>query len=178
MGVEVEVVLDAEGEGGGMDDAGGGDGRVPVLKLRVSLDCDVVGEVVVEADAGRVDRCGRAEVLDIIEYEAGAVEVHLAATDEEVDIRVEAADGVLDFGAEEEAFLAADVAAVDGIGAANLEGGAHESGKEKGEVGSGGDAEIFAAFEIGESAGGSSECRELEFLGSGGDGLCDCGVSQ
>src|ERR1700722_11089928 len=106
-----------------MEDAGGGYGRVPVLKLRVGFDRYVVGEVVVEADAGGVDRGIGVEVTDVAEDEAGRVIDDFAAAKEKVDVGMETADGVLDFRAEEEVFLAADVALVDGIGAANLEGG-------------------------------------------------------
>ena len=71
--------------------------------------------------------------------------VDFAAAEEEVRIGVEAADGVLNFGAEEEVLLAADFAFVDGIGAAGFERRTEEVEGAEGEVGSSGDAEVFTA---------------------------------
>ena len=52
--IEVEVIDDASREGDGVDGAGCGDGGVPVLKLRVGFECDVVSDVVVQAYADGV----------------------------------------------------------------------------------------------------------------------------
>ena len=50
--VEVEGVGGTEGNGLGIDAAGGNGGGVPVLELEVGFDGEVMAEVVVEADAG------------------------------------------------------------------------------------------------------------------------------
>ena len=147
-----------------------------MLKLRVGLDCEVVGEVVVETDARGVDEGVAADVTDVAEDEAGVEVVDFAAAEEEVGVGVEAFPGIFDFGAEEEVFLAADVALVDGIGAANLKGGRKLAKGEKGEVGAGGDAQIFAALEVGEGASACDKGGELELLGSGRGGLRGCDV--
>src|ERR1700722_587229 len=55
-GVEVEDVDGGEGDGFGVDAAGGDGGGVPVLVLEVGFDGEVMGEVVVEADAGGEDQ--------------------------------------------------------------------------------------------------------------------------
>ena len=49
MWVEVEVIEGAEGNGSGIENARGRYWCIPVLKLRVSLDRQVVSKVVVEA---------------------------------------------------------------------------------------------------------------------------------
>lgn len=172
--VEVEDVDGAESGGLGAD-AAGGDGRgVPVLVLEVDFDGEVMGEVVVEADAGGEDEGVGVEVAEVAEDVAAPEVVDCAATDEEVGVGVEAAEGVLDLGAEEEVFLAADGAFVDGIRAADLGGGPEAAEGEDRDVGAGGDVEVFSACEVGKGAGGSGEGGELKLLGCGGGALCEC----
>jgi hypothetical protein len=176
--VEVKDIDDTQCQSRWVDGAGGSRWGVPVLKLRVGFDREVVGEIVVEADSGGVNHRGRADVEDVLEEVAGLVVVDFAAADEEVDIGMEVSDWVLDFGAEEEVFLAADVALVDGIGAANLEGWPELAEVENGEVDAGGDVQVFSAFEVGEGAGACDKGGELKLLFPCGDRLCKCGVGQ
>src|SRR5580693_7916686 len=60
--VEVEVVDPADSNGGGVDDTGRHGRGLPVLKLNVGLYGEVMGEVVVQADAGGVDEGVGADV--------------------------------------------------------------------------------------------------------------------
>src|ERR1700736_1969764 len=107
-GIEVEVIDDTEGQGSRVDGAGRRYGGVPVLKLRVGFDCQIVGEVVVDADAGGVDEGVGVDVQGVAEDEAGGVIVDLAAAEEEVDVGMELSYRIFDLGSEEEVFLAAD----------------------------------------------------------------------
>ena len=91
--------------------------------------------------------------------------VDLAAAEEEIGVGMELSYWVFHFGAEEEIFLAADVAFVDGIGAANFKGRAEQAEAEKGKIGTGGDAEVLAALKIGEGTGGCRQKRRAEASG-------------
>lgn len=170
-GVEVKGVDDTERQGNGVDDAGGGRRGVPVLKLRVCFDGQVVGQVVVQSRAGGVHERIGVEVLCVAEDETAVLIVDCAAAEEEVDVRVEPSDGVLDPGSEKEVFLAADMPSVDGVGAANLKGWPELAEVENGEVGACDDAQVLAACEIGKGAGESAKGGELKLLGSSGSCL-------
>lgn len=97
--VEVEGILDAKGEGRGMDDARSDYRGIPVLKLRVGFESKVMGQVIVEAGAGGVDGGVGTLVNEGSDEEAGSVVVDLTTPEEEIDVWVKAADRVLDFGA-------------------------------------------------------------------------------
>ena len=176
--IEVEVIYDASGEGGGVDGAGGCDGGVPVLELCVGFECDVVGEAVVEAPTEGVNEGVGADVSYVFEVKAGVVIVDLAAAEEGVDVGMEFSQWEFHFGAEEEVFLAADVAFVDGIGAAKFERGLELAEEEEGEIGAGGDAEIFTALKVGKGAGKAAESGELKVLGSGRGRLRECALRR
>src|SRR5271155_4844540 len=120
--VEVEVVDRADSNGGGVDDTGRHGRGLPVLKLNVGLYGKVMGEVVVQANARGIDEGVGAEVDVLLEEISGGVIVDFAAAEEEVGIGVKVADGVLDFGTDEEVLLAANFTFVDGIGAAGFDG--------------------------------------------------------
>jgi hypothetical protein len=155
--VEVKVIEDAERNCDRIDGPGGGDGRTPVLELGIGFESDVVGDVVVQPDAGGVYDGVGGEVDEVAGDESGFVVVDLATTDEKVGIGMILSDGVFDFGAEEEVFLAADVAFVDGIGATKFKGRPEGVKREDGKVSARGDSEVFSAFEIGE---GACACEE------------------
>jgi hypothetical protein len=176
--IEVEVIDDTQSHGRGVDGARCSDGRVPVLKLHIPFNCQIMGQVVVQSDAGGVHHGVGLDVEGVAVDEPGGKVVDLAAADEEVGVGVEFSKGIFHFGAEEEVFLAADVAFVDGIGAARLKGGEEAAEEEEGQVGAGGDGEIFAALKVGKGAGGSGEGGELKALGSGRSGLRECGVGE
>lgn len=96
--VEVEVVDGTYGQGGRVNHTRGDDGSVPVLKLSVHLDCDVMGDGVVQTDTGRVDHRIGAEVPGVAEDEARVVVVDCASAYEEIDIGMEASYRVFHFG--------------------------------------------------------------------------------
>ncbi len=172
--VEVEDIDAAQGEGLGTDAAGLDRRCVPVLILKVDFDGEVVSEVVVEADAGGVDEGVGAEVLDVAEDVSASEVVDAAATDEEVGVRMETSDGVFHLWADEKVLLAADIAAVDGVGTANL-GCRPEGAKvENCDVEASGDAEIFAAAEISQGTCACNEGGELKLLGCGRGALREC----
>lgn len=150
---EVEAVDGGEGGCFGMDTTGGDDGGVPILVLEVGFEGPVVAQVVVHAEAGRVDGGAGTEIEDVVVGKAAVEVVDAAATNEKIDIGAETSESVLDPGAEEEALLAADVAAVDGVGPAEFEGRPEVAKSQEGEVGACGDSAIFAAFEVGVGAG-------------------------
>src|ERR1700733_1301855 len=155
--VEVEVIESPESDGYGVNDTRRYDGSFPMLKLRVGLQGQIMGEVVIETDARGIDEGVGLDVAYVAEDIAGGVIVNFAAAEEEVGVGVEAADGVFDFGAKEEVLLAADVASVNRIGAAGLKGRADEAKGQESEICSCGDAQVSAAFEIGECAGKARE---------------------
>lgn len=66
------------------------------------------------------------------------------------------------------------MADVERVSAASFEGGPECSEEEEGKVGAGGDTEVFTAEKVGEGASSSREGRQLEMLGSGGNGLSEC----
>src|ERR1700754_2821279 len=138
--IEVEVVDGTYGQGGWMDCAGGNDRSVPVLKLSVYLESDLVGEVVIQTDAGRIDEGVGAEIPNVADDEAGIMVVDGAAAKEEIDIGMEPSNWVFHFGPEEKVFLAADMALVDGIGAAYLKGGPELAEGEESKIGAGSDS--------------------------------------
>ena len=175
-GVEVEVVEHAHCHGRGVNGSGDYCRRVPVLKLCVDFNRHVVGEVVVQADTGGVDEGVGGDVASVAEDETWVVVVDFAAAKKEIDVGMEPPDRVLDLGAEEEVFLAADVALIDGIGSAKFKRRPEGAKGEEGQVSAGSDCDVFASFKVGESAGGGGKGGELKLLGSGGDGLCTCSV--
>ena len=177
-GVEVEVVDDAYCQGRWVNDSGCHGGRVPVLKLCVDFNRHVVGEVIVQADSRGVDEGVGGDEAGITEDETWIVVIDFAAAKKEIDVGMEPSYWILDLGAKEEVLLAADVALVDGIGSANFEGWPEGAKGQDGKVGASGDCEVFAAVEVGESAGRGAKGGELKPLGSGWDGLCTCGVSD
>ena len=152
VGIEVEVVDNTQCQGGGVNGSGGNRGSVPVLKLRVDFDRNVVGNVVVQANTRGVDEGVGGNVASVAEDETWVMVVDFTAAKKEIDVGMKPPDGILDLGAEEEVFLAADVAFIDGIGPSHLKGWPEGAKREEGKVGTGGDSEIFAAFKVGESA--------------------------
>src|ERR1700761_2639002 len=157
MGIEVEDV-DRAKSGGFWADTAGSDGRgVPVLILEVDFHGQLMGEVVVEADARGEDQGVGAEIANIAEDVAAADVVDSTTPDEEVGVGVNAAEGILDLWAKEEVFLAADGALVDGIGAADLGSRAEEAEVENSNICSGGDVEVLSACEVGKCAGSTEE---------------------
>jgi hypothetical protein len=175
---EGEAVDDSEGGRFGMEGACGDDGGVPVLVLEVGFDRPVVTEVEVQACTWGVDDGTGTDIEEAVVEETAVEVVDAAAAYEEVGVGVEAAKLVLDFGAEEEALLAADVAAVYRVGSADFEGGLEVRNSQEGKVGTCGDAAIFASFKVGIGAREAAKGGEPRPPGSSGDGLRVAGVSQ
>ena len=144
--IEVEVVDDAQCQSGRVNGSGGNGGSIPVLKLCVEFNRNVVGEVVIQADTRGVDEGVGGDVASVAEDETWVMVIDFAAAKKEIDVGMEPPDRILDLGAEEEVFLAADVAFVDRIGSSQLKGRPEGAKREEGEVGTGSDSEIFAAF--------------------------------
>jgi hypothetical protein len=149
-----------------------------MLKLHISFDCQIVSQVAVQSYSGGVHEGVGADKQGVAKDEAGGMIVNLASAEEEVGVGMELSYGVFHFRAEEEIFLAADVALVDGIGTASFKRGMEAVKAEKGEVGSGCDRQIFPTLEAGEGAGGCGKGGELKLLGSGRGGLRECGVGE
>lgn len=170
--IEVKTVDRSQGKSDRVDDAGRGDRGVPVLKLHVRFDGEVVSEAVVQADSRGVHDGGGAEVEDVTEKESRVVVVDLTTTDEKVGVGMELSEGELDFGAEEEVFLAADVTFVERVGAARLERRPDRAESAEREVGTSGNGQIFASLEASKGACAGEEDRELKWLACCGDGLC------
>ena len=87
--IEVEVIDDTQCHGRGVDGARCRDRRVPVLKLHIPFDRQIMGQVVVQSDAGGVHNGVGLDVEGVAVDEPGGKVVDLAAADEEVGVGVE-----------------------------------------------------------------------------------------
>src|SRR5207302_3116005 len=141
--IEVEVVDNTQGQGRRVNRAGCRRWRVPMLKLHIAFDCQIVSQVAVQSYSRGVHEGVGADEQGVYKDEAGGMIVDLASAEEEVGVGMELSYGIFHFRAEEEIFLAADVALVDGIGAASFKRRAKAAKAEIGEVCPGGDRQIL-----------------------------------
>ena len=166
--VDVAAVAEAiEGTDGDQDGgraAIGGNGDGEILCLGLKLQGDVAGEIVVDAAADAVD----IAVSSLIENgllrieEACAGVVDFATSVEEVDIGMDAIEGLFDLETAEEALLRVNLTAVDGDGATGFQGGKETVVDAVADVNAGGEAGVFAATDVGFNGGETAEGVELE----------------
>ena len=176
--IEVESVDNTQGQGCRVNRAGCGRWRVPMLKLHISFDCQIVRQVAVQSYSRGVHEGVGADKQSVAIDEARGMIVDLTSAEEKVGVGMKLSYGIFHFRAEEEIFLAADMALVDGIGAASFKRRAEAAKAEIGEVGSGGDGKVFSTLKTGEGAGDSGKGGELKLLGSGRGGLCECDMGE
>lgn len=131
----------------------------------------MVGEGDVCATSGGENVRGGVDVGKGADCESAVLIVDLSAAGEEVDVRTETSDGVIEADAAEGVLLGRDAATVEGVSAARLKSGIDAAEWAKGEVYAGGDGEVFATGKAGEVSGSRSERREMQPLSRGGDSL-------
>jgi hypothetical protein len=176
--VVAEAVDDGQGSNSGMDVVRCDNRRTPELGLEIDFEGEVVGEVVVQASAERVDVGGAGDVGDWPDDVATVLIINLAAADEEINVRAKVVELPVDADAGESAFLGVDGAGVDGIGAPEFNARVVAMKGGYGQIYSGGYAEVSAAFEVGIDASSSSEGREMYCLASGGERLCTSPIRE
>src|ERR1039458_2073411 len=169
--LEVEAIDEADSPDSGVDVSGGSGRRSPALNLAIDLDCQTVVEVEVGPDAGRID-VGCREFVHIIPVDLSQPIVDLAAADEKVAVWAQPM-AQQEFGLEatQDALLRVNQTVVGGIGATQLNGGAHTMPRGQAEVAAGRYAEVLAASQSGEHTGDRAEGRELQLARCGGVGV-------